>query len=337
MKTFMKTCGILALVLLGAGIVLTICGLTLGGPREIARSVEQVTNGNLSLDLDTSDGNYGITFGNYSVGDLKELLGSVFDSNVYEVNDFETVYDDNEKVLSGTIDRWQIEGEDIKKLKADIGGYHFIMLPSEDDHFWISAKEVNKMQAYTKGDALYLKATRKGTLSSNAIWNSVITLYVPAEYRFEKMELEMGAGVLNADALNAEKIALKIGAGEVTIEKCISDELQVDVGAGAFSINDMFLKKLNCEVGMGDIALNGSLLGDAKMECAMGNISMMLSNDEKDFNYKLEAAMGNIDLGEQSYSGLAKEKEIDNGASRTLKLQCSMGNISVNFSDLNVE
>ena len=47
--------------------------------------------------------------------------------------------------------------------------------------------------------------------------------------------------------------------------------------------------------------------------------------------YDNEGAMGSIDIGAESYSGFEQAKKIENGAGRTITLDCSMGNITLTF------
>ena len=63
----------------------------------------------------------------------------------------------------------------------------------------------------------------------------------------------------------------------------------------------------------------------------MGNVEMKLEGGEKDFNYRLEGSMGNIDLGRESYSGFSNEVVLNNGADKEMQVECSMGNISIRF------
>ena len=67
--------------------------------------------------------------------------------------------------------------------------------------------------------------------------------------------------------------------------------------------------------------------------CSMGYVALYLMGNEDDFNYQLEGAMGNIDIGGMSFSGFGQEKKIDNGASKNIEVECSMGNISILFMD----
>ena len=324
MKGFIKGCLITALVLLGAGVALTISGVFLTDKEQVAKSVETVTGGRVTVDLDPSDGTFGITAGDYSTDDLKNALGSILDNKIYDLNDYGTVYEAYEETLSGDA-FLNFEKDGVQNLKLDVGGCTLQVLNAEDDRFSVKANHVDKLQSYVKGDTLYLKSTRSGKISGLDIKTSEIILYVPDDFGFEEADMEVGAGLMNLTRLQAKKASIDL------IGKCTSEDLSVKVGAGDLTINEMNVKELNCKVGAGNLKLTGELKGNAKAECSMGNITLNLSNKMSDFNYKLESSMGNIDLGSEKYSGLAAEKKIDNDAPYTVKLECSMGNIDVNF------
>ena len=88
---------------------------------------------------------------------------------------------------------------------------------------------------------------------------------------------------------------------------------------------------MDLEVGMGDCVYYGTILKDLEAECDLGNIGITVTGSMKDYNYEIECNAGNIDLGGNSITSLAFEKEIFNGAPGTFELSCNMGSITVDF------
>ena len=333
MKAFMKVCGIIALALLGAGIVFTICGFIIGSPEEIAQGVERATDGKIALHLDPNDSNFGIMIGNYSISDLDGFLDSYVDDKIYDLDDSDVIYDGDAKIQKGDIEPYCLSCKGIENLEISAGGCNFSIVYSDDDDFWIEAKKVGKLQVDAKGDKLVVKSTRTGKVSGAEIKDTEIKLYVPQNIKFDQIKIDLGAGVLSSALLQAKSVAAKIGAGNVAIDGCVSDKMNVNVGAGDFYVYKMAVGELNCEVGMGNISLAGKLNKDAKIECSMGNVEVYLEQPEKEFNYKVEASMGNVNLGEESFAGLAKEKKVDNDADKTIQIQCAMGNVNLEFAE----
>ena len=106
---------------------------------------------------------------------------------------------------------------------------------------------------------------------------------------------------------------------------------EVSIGAGRIELKDMEAAVLEAEVGMGEFVADGAINERANVECSMGNVEMEIDGREEDFNYRLSGAMGNIDLGKESYGGFSSEVNLKNGASKEMKVDCSMGNISIRF------
>ena len=331
MKGFIKGCLITALILLGAGLTLTISGVILTDADQVARSVDSVTGGRVNFDIDPSDGSFEIAFGDYSSADLRNAVGKLLDNRIYDMEDYGAIYDEEQEILSGDVETQCFFGTDVQKLDLDAGGCSVHVLPSEDENYYVMAKSIEKLQAYLSGETLYVKSTRSGKISGEEIKNAVILLYVPEDAYLKEADIQVGAGLLELEDLNAKKLRIELGAGEIAYHNCVGDELEINVGAGDLNIENMNVRGLDCKVGMGNITLIGELSGNAKVECSVGNVTMNLTGEEADFNYKLESSLGNIELCGEKYSGLAAETKIDNDAPYTIKLGCSMGNIDVNF------
>lgn len=142
--------------------------------------------------------------------------------------------------------------------------------------------------------------------------NSRVILYVPENTVFKTADLELGAGSLKAKSIRAEELILDIGAGQMALDYFETSDLTVDVG-------------------LGELQGAGRLGENADIECAMGNVELSLQGVQTDYNYDIEGAMGSIDIGAESYSGFEQAKKIENGAGRTITLDCSMGNITLTF------
>jgi len=160
-----------------------------------------------------------------------------------------------------------------------------------------------------------------------------IVLYVPAAYEFESVDVELGAGQLQMDVLIADDVDFEVGAGQITVDFLRADECNFDVGMGEILVDDMQVGTVKSEVGMGHLRMSGNVLGDLKGECAMGSMELFLSGREEDFDYTFAAAMGNVTVNGRDYSGLAQEKRVDNGAGKSIKLECLMGNVLVEFEE----
>ena len=96
-------------------------------------------------------------------------------------------------------------------------------------------------------------------------------------------------------------------------------------------IDRMQVQDARLEIGMGDCSFEGAISGELDATCDMGNLDFILEGEETDHNYEIDCAMGNIDIGSDSFSAFSTERTLDHQAVDTYRLTCNMGNISVYF------
>lgn len=315
MKKFMKGCAITALIFLALGIALAVAAGTVRGRATIARVVETVTGGRVTVNFDNFI-NWGI-----QIGDSLPDPG-------YDIDDaasFDTRYD----IMSGDVEKFSL-GEGVEVLKIEAGGCLFNTRASGDDSFYVTASDSGKFQAYLENGTLYIRTTTSSRAWNN--WNSCkVTLYVPESYHYREADIELGAGELEFESLNADKISLGVGAGQITANGLKADFLEMEIGMGQIDIKDVNVRDLEAEIGMGNLMVEGNIEGNVDANCSMGNLKLMIKGSQQDFNYKIDGALGNIDLGSESYGGLGVSKRIDNGAQKNMEIGCEAGNITIKF------
>lgn len=321
MKKFMKGCAITALILVVAGLVLGIVGSTARGGAAISRAVETVTGGRVKVNIGDW-ANWGITVGDQLFDSLEEVD--------YDINDsisFSSHYD----IQKGDIEKFRLEG-DITNLEIEAGGCFFRVEASDDDCFYMVAEGTGKFQAYVESGTLYINTTTS-VRTWNEINGSKIILYVPENYSYGEVKIDLGAGVLEFPGLKAEKASLDVGAGRIRADGAEVGKLEANVGMGQIELTDMAVTDFEAEVGMGELVANGAVQGNIDAECSMGNLELWLEGAQEDFNYELSGAMGNLTLGGESYGGFANEKKVNNGAKKKMEIECSMGNVTIGFSN----
>lgn len=321
MKKFMKGCAIAALIFLILGIGLAVAAGTVRGRATISRVVETVTGGRVIMNFD------GLFHWGMQVKD--DLTDSLPELD-YDINDA-TSFNSSYEVYSGDVEKFCLGGA-VENIKIEAGGCLFDVQLSGDDSFYVEASDCGKFQAYQENGTLYIRTT-----TSSRTWGSwkgsKVKLYVPEDCHFSDADIDLGAGELSFDNLNAGRISLGVGAGRINVNGLQTEALNMEIGAGEIDMKDVNLKGMKADVGMGNLQVSGSIEGDVDVSCAMGNVELQLSGRQQDFNYQLAGAMGNIDLGQESYSGFGVSKQIDNGAAKTIKVECSAGNTTVSFTD----
>lgn len=320
MRKFMKWCAIIALILLLLGLAMAVVAGSMEGTAKVNELVESVTGGRVHLNLEPSS-NWGITIGE----DDWMNTGVLYDI------DENMIFDNDYDVFKGDVEKFAL-GNNVKNLDIEAGGCAFYFKTSDDDNFYVEAKETGKFQCYVKNDTLYVKTTR--TVSD---WDDYddceIILSIPGDCKFEEVDVELGAGLLEMADVAAKEMDLEVGAGQIKADYMQADTCDIEVGMGEIIVEDMQVTKVNAEVGMGHLQLDGTILGDVSAECSMGAIEMNLTGSAEEFNYTVEAAMGNVTIDGESYSGLSQDQVIKNSADKNMNVECAMGDIQVMFEE----
>lgn len=280
-------------------------------------------------------------------------------------------WNDRYPVYEGTMSRARIEGaEQIERLNFDIGGGKVEIRISEDGGYWFSSDDAKKYQCYAENGSLELRV-KGGSWVFNHSYEHVITLWLPEDAAYQRIVLEIGGGILEAEALSGsdlsidigagrieadklsgDQITLELGAGEIEVRSAETDRLVIDVGAGTATVTELSARELDVEIGagqvtlqdstlenadisvsMGQICYRGTITGDLDADCSMGEISLELTGKKDDHNYKVDCSMGEIRLGGESFSGMGSSRTIENGRTSDFELTCSMGNIRVAFDE----
>lgn len=321
MKKFMKGCAITALIFLVLGLALAVAAGTVKGRATISRVVETVTGGRVSVNFDNFI-NWGIRLGD-------NLSDSLPDPG-YDIDDAAS-FDSGYEIWSGDVDKFRL-GEEVETLKIEAGGCVFNTRTSGDGSFYIEASDAGKIQAYLENGTLCIRTTTSSRSWNN--WNNCkVTLYVPEGYHYREADIELGAGKLEFESLDADRVSLGVGAGSITADSLKTDALKIEIGMGQIDLKDASVKDLEAEIGMGNFMAEGNIEGNVDADCSMGNVELKVKGSQQDFNYILDGALGNIELGAERYSGFGMSKKIDNGAQKNMEIGCEAGNITISFTE----
>lgn len=125
-----------------------------------------------------------------------------------------------------------------------------------------------------------------------------LVIYVPRDHRFRKVEIEAAAAAVTMEEIRADKLSLEVQAGSLTLER-------------------------------GDV-------GELDVECQAGSVDLELEGEKEQFDYELTANVGTIILDdgeEERYTGLRRERNIDNRAGKKAELECDAGELVIRFNE----
>lgn len=327
MKKFMISCLVAACCMFLIGILMFIPACS-KGTETINDVLEGVTD--IAQNVDGLD-----ELGDKISSGVQDLVNNAGNGGTFsiEADDISVQFDSNYTIYENvdSIDKTLIDGQ-ATKITAEIGGCALKLETSDDGQIYMEAKNVEKMQTYVKDGTLVIKAKKTKISNISDTQGTKITVYLPKDQVMEMLDLDLGAGALDINcALKANQVKLDVGAGAFNATELNADNLNISVGMGAVKLSNMEVGKLEAKVGMGAFSFNGVLNGDADLECAMGSIDGKIKGDEKSYNYKVDGAMGEVKVGSTGAKGLAKEWSQDNGANRTITVECSMGSAKISF------
>ncbi len=321
MKSLTKFCLIVASVFVVLGIVGVAAGVSLGArPSQFLRMVHYNHHWDFWNDWDLAD----------DIEDLHDDWYDDFDdwkNDMNEWGDLETI-DDIEiaSVENVDIQEGSFGGDHIEKLKLDLDRSSVKIYTHNEESFRITAKNAKDyFKIKEDGDTLLLEDHR-GTRRKNSL---ILEIYVP-ERTLEKIELDLGATEFYAESLQAEKLDLDLGAGQSQIEKIEAQKVELEIGAG-----ELLLRNLNASekaflgVGTGLLEVNSFAGGDLELDCGVGSLDICVQGKETDYNYTLSCGIGSITLNNDDYSGLGREKIINNDAKKEISMECGIGNITL--------
>lgn len=153
------------------------------------------------------------------------------------------------------------------------------------------------------------------------------------EINAEKLNVEVGAGKANAERIQTENAYFSINAGSGRTDILTAENVTVKVGAGSMSLGHFKTEKLTGNVDMGSMQGEGTVTKNMEVECNMGSLSFGLNGNEKDYDYDLSCAMGKLNVGSNSFTGIVKETKINNNAGNKITAKTSMGSVIITFSE----
>ena len=150
-------------------------------------------------------------------------------------------------------------------------------------------------------------------IGRNTFSKRKMIITIPQGYHFDKVKLNIGAGTLTGAGITAGESTLSVGAGQVTMKDFIS-----------------YASKITC--GMGEIVVRGELYGKCSVDCGMGSVRLYIKEPEH-YGYRTSVGMGEVRIGDNRLSGIGGSQTMNAGDSNFYKVSCSMGMVSVAFTD----
>lgn len=212
-------------------------------------------------------------------------------------------------------------------LKGNAGEYEILVWDESD--YCIQGIKGSEYVKYNLAEGTLTVASNEENLFGWWKDSVKIQIYVPKDAVLQTVTLGVGAGELICGDLQAETLEVDVGAGEGTFRNVGAANATFNVGVGECEITNGTLGQCKLSVGIGDIAFDGVISGNADIDCGTGNVELELYHMYEDFNYKIKVGAGDVEIGEENYSGLSNVVNLENGSDKLMNISCGLGDVSV--------
>lgn len=159
--------------------------------------------------------------------------------------------------------------------------------------------------------------------------NATLTVTIPEDTVFEKIDITTGACKLSADSLSAEGVKLELGAGDVTIESLVATKYaDVDGGAGRIKIGGGAICDLDLDMGVGKLQITSALTGKCELDMGVGDAEITVSGNRDDYALSIEKGVGTITVDGKEVS-VMNEK----GGDCSIDIDGGVGKVKLDFAE----
>lgn len=225
--------------------------------------------------------------------------------------DYDDDYDENFSCTASSEELY----EKIDSLTLNVALGEVSLLPSKDDKVHItSCKHVEPelLEITQDGSKLIvnLKTPPKKWRSHHK--HSKLSIYLPKNTILKTLDISMKTGEIDAETI-------------------FVDHLNLDLNAGSCSLDGLKAKVVSANVDAGELDIEGIIEQDLTVDCSVGEVEVDLKDASTNYNYSVMCDAGTITIGEDTYTGLTTEKTYNNHSSKNINLNCTLGNIDLEF------
>lgn len=211
---------------------------------------------------------------------------------------------------------------DIHGLEVNVGAADFTIKQGEK---FLVESNLKHLTVEDKNGVLYVEETKKFGSTYNS---ALLTLYIPTDTMFEKINIKAGAGKLTVEHLSSDSINFELGAGEAVIESLVAaSDVNIEGGAGKITIADGELHDLDLDMGVGQLNLTSALTGDCVFDLGMGESNIIVIGERENYELSIERGIGSVTVDGEGVSNL---KEQD-GNENSIDISGGIGAINLKF------
>lgn len=219
------------------------------------------------------------------------LTFSIVSGIIYGISFIGNIFDDDKSSITEKLNSLEINNE---ALLLDINVSSSNIKIIEGDAF--KAKTNNKyISSRQDKNKLYITEKKHNWFHHNK--NNELIIYVPANFIFDGVAIETGAGKLNIETLSTKRLYLDLGAGKAKFSNLIvSSEAEINGGAGEIVIDYSNINNLDLDMGVGKLSLTSKLTGNSKIDSGIGKVDLSLMGSLEDYQITLDKGLGSATI-----------------------------------------
>lgn len=157
-----------------------------------------------------------------------------------------------------------------------------------------------------------------------------VVLTIPKEKNFDYADISTGAGSVTIDELSSKMLDIELGAGELNAARLNAiDKAEIDGGAGSITISAGHLNNADIDMGVGEFNLTGELSGKSSIDYGVGETNLVLIGEEDDYKIELDKGIGEAWLAGKKMS----DDSVYGAGENLIEIDGGVGELNIKFKE----
>lgn len=243
--------------------------------------------------------------------------------------------------------RWgekHYEFDDISGLDFELSLCKLEIRQHDGDTVILDAENTKDYFQYMADGILWIGDDRPSSTLQNGMDNALtLTLTLPKR-KLESVHITLDTGTVSIDSLDFDEMVLDNDIGELDLNSLSGNSFTLTSGVSDCDIDGLSIRdSCHIEAGTGDIRIDRYEGTDLNLDCSIGEVDLTAVGKASDYNYDLQCDAGEIHCNgrtssrnhhqeHEDHDGLGCSMKEDHGASRALRIQCGLGDLTLNFT-----
>ena len=233
-------------------------------------------------------------------------------------------FGNNQKLLDKSVEI--AISQDISSVKIDVGAAELKVLEGDSFTLYSNIKELSINES--DGTLSIKHNSKKVSIHSNKVGE--ITLTIPKNHKFDRFEVQSGAGTIEIASLSANIVDFEFGAGNVDVGYLLATQkVRIEAGAGELNVASGELNCLDLDLGVGKTTVSAQIIGNSEINCGVGSTYLTLLGSADDYRIDVDTGIGALRVNGNRISGSAV---IGNGKSY-LNIDGGIGEVEIDFAN----